>query len=249
MALELVPREPRRARGAVGLADEVLGTRPARVARAVQADEFAHALEVALVVVEFRHLLAGDHAAVAGADRVDEHEVRAVQQRMLVVDQPPRRRRRVALVVQLHAPRSQQAQVQPHRARARAAVERKRDGARFRLGAVEGVGHEEDARPRLVGLGLALLLALLLEDEGAAGHGVGDVPARESHAVAGDDHLVGRWRLLGGLLLLFGVWFRHRDHPLFERGGHRNRRARRARRTAASPSAGRYDGRAAAAPR
>ena len=58
-----LPRQSRRAGGAIAFADQVLRAAPAAVAREVEADELAYRIEVALVLVELIHLLAFGHAA------------------------------------------------------------------------------------------------------------------------------------------------------------------------------------------
>ena len=137
--------KPGGARRAVALADQVLGAAPAAVARQVQADELAHRVEVALVVVELGHLLALGHARMAGADRVDEHQVAVGQQRVFVVDQRVRRRRRIAHLVGRDALRAEDAQVQPDAARPGPAVEAERERARLLVAfALQRVGDEEE---------------------------------------------------------------------------------------------------------
>ena len=192
MLLLQVQRQPRRARGAVALADQVLRAAPAAVAREVEADELAHRVEVALVLVELGHLLALDHPRVAGADRIDEHQVAVGQQRVLVVDQRIGRRRRIAHLVGGHALGSEDPEVQPHAARARAAVEAEGHRPLFRLlHALERVGGEEERGTRLVALALAVLVVVLVvvvaQHHGAAGGRVVERLPADDEAVLGDD--------------------------------------------------------------
>ena len=105
---------PGGAGGAVRFAGDEFGRSPALIARSVEADEFAHAFHIARRVVEFAHFLAIHHAAVARAHRIDEHQVAFIQQRIFVVHQAVGRLGRVALGIQLHPARAEQAQVHPH---------------------------------------------------------------------------------------------------------------------------------------
>src|SRR5262249_34468269 len=92
------------------------------------ADELADGLDVAREVRERLRLVAGDGAREAGADRVDEDEIRDVEQRVVVVDESAWwRHRHARLVRQLDPPRPERPQVEPDRRRARAAVEAEHD--------------------------------------------------------------------------------------------------------------------------
>jgi hypothetical protein len=91
-------RKTRRPDRAVALADQVLGRGIAVVGLEVLVDELAKRPDVALLAVELLVVHARHDTAVAGVDRVDEHEVADVEQRVLVVDELVGRRRQEALV-------------------------------------------------------------------------------------------------------------------------------------------------------
>ena len=93
-------------------------------------------------------LLALDHAAEAGADRVDEHEVGEREPGRLVLLQPRRHLRERAVRGERDALRPDGAEVKVRRRGPRAAVEDERD--RPRLVRVRHVGDGEDLRSRLV---------------------------------------------------------------------------------------------------
>ena len=142
-----VARQRGGAGGAVALADQEGRAAPAGVAGNVEADEVADRGDVGLEPVELLGLLADHGAAVAGRDRIDEHQIADVEERVVVVDQLVGGRQREALVVEPHPLRPEQAEVHPDRRGAGAAVER--EGERPRRGVVdpvEGVGDEEDLR-------------------------------------------------------------------------------------------------------
>ena len=82
--------------GAVAFAGQELGRCPAAMARSVEPDELAHRLHVAIHAVELPRVVPRRGTAVAGGDRVDEDQVRDVQDRVFVVHQLIRRRRRIA---------------------------------------------------------------------------------------------------------------------------------------------------------
>src|SRR5579862_2938423 len=63
--------------GAVALPHEEQRRVPRAVARAIDADRLGHRLNVAVRGVQHVTILLASQAAVAGADRVDEHEVTA----------------------------------------------------------------------------------------------------------------------------------------------------------------------------
>src|ERR1700760_3095740 len=88
VTLEQMPGKPRSTGRAVRLADQILRTGPAPVAGAVQPDKLAHRLYIALVLVVFLDLLSLDHAAVTGANRVDEYQIGSIEQGKLVGYKP-----------------------------------------------------------------------------------------------------------------------------------------------------------------
>ena len=119
--------QPGGARGAVTLADQELGREPAPVAGGVQADEITHRLDVLLEAVPLFGLLALHRAAVPRADRVDEHQVGLVQQRMLIFGQLEGRLGQFPIDLQYHPARTEHAQMHPDRGGPGPAVERERD--------------------------------------------------------------------------------------------------------------------------
>ena len=187
-ALDQIAREPRRARGAVALPHQEQRRGPALVAAQVEPDELAHRLQIALHPPELLAELRLAGAAVARPDRIDEAQVGLVEPGVRVVHQLVGRRGHRAVGAHLDALGAECAQVEPHRGRARAAVEREHHGTRG--GArhpIERVGHEED-----FGLGLALLV---LERQLAGGDRVGERLAGDGDLVVRDHRRLGRVRL------------------------------------------------------
>src|SRR5688500_7637373 len=100
------------------------------MARQVETDELRHRAEVFLEPPETWAELLARGSAVAGADRIDEDQVRDVEERVRIVLEGVGRRRRVAIGHEPHALRSPGAQMQPHGRRARAAIEDEADRTR-----------------------------------------------------------------------------------------------------------------------
>jgi len=65
--------------------------------------------------VEILAVFALRRPAETCAHRVNEHEVRFVEQRIFVVHQMKRRRRQTAVILQENAPRPQHSEMQPDR--------------------------------------------------------------------------------------------------------------------------------------
>jgi len=138
--------EQRGADAAIALAEDVLRGVPAIVLRDVGADEVGDGVGVLVVAPEILVLLLAHRAAVAGADGIDEHEVGGAEDRGRVVAQLVRRRARIRGIARdVDHLRTDEAEVQPHRCRARTAVEDERDRALFRARAVLRVGDREEA--------------------------------------------------------------------------------------------------------
>ncbi len=145
-------RQPRRAEDAVTFAAKIFRREPAVVPRRPEPDEFADGIQVGGVAEKFVGLFVLRRAAETGGHRVNEHQIAAVQDGILVVHQPERRRRQRAVVVHLHAARAERAEVQPHGRRAGTAVETKRDRARGLVGfAGARVGDVKDRRAHRAG--------------------------------------------------------------------------------------------------
>ena len=174
--------------GAVGLPGHILPGAPPAVAVDVLVDEVAEGADVVVVADERRQVGIARGAGVAGAHGVDDHEVRQVQQGVLVVRQTGRQGEGVAVVVHVDAPWPQAAHVQKHAARARPAVEGEGDrpcGGILR--AVQRVGREED----LAGLPAGL------KGHRSGGGRVGQfLPLDASGVLRGDEVVL---RHLGGL--------------------------------------------------
>jgi hypothetical protein len=81
-----------------------------------------------------------------GADGIDVHNVRHVEDRVLVVNQPAGDTDRLALVIEFDALRSEETEMQPDRRRAGAAVECEGNGAVCGVGVVFGVGDIKEDR-------------------------------------------------------------------------------------------------------
>ena len=150
---------------AVALAGDEDGRAPAAVLGEPAAHELAERLEVALVpevllrvgrvvglaaaVLAVALLLGLDHAAEAGSDGIDEHEVGESEPRRLVLDELGRHRRQRAVGREVDALRTDGAHVQVGRRRTRPAVEDERHGPR--AVAVSGdVRDREDLRRGLL---------------------------------------------------------------------------------------------------
>ena len=163
-------RERGRARAAVAFAGQKFRREPALFARDVEPDEVRGGLNVRFDVVERLRLDAGRGAAVAGADRVHEHQVGEFQPGEFVVHELDGIGQRFSVVGRLHALRAERAEVQPHRGGAGAAVEGEGDRPRGFLRIVLHVSGEENLRARLSGGVLRLQVA--------GGSGVAEAPVR-----------------------------------------------------------------------
>ncbi len=156
------------------------------MARGEEADEVAHRFDVLFVAVELFGFLAGRRPAIARAHRVDEDQIRAIQQAELVVDQPVGRWHKLVHIARMHTARPQQAHVHPDRRRARAAVEGESERllARF-VNALAQVGDIEDRRP--------VLAFVVLEHHGPGDGLVGDCLAVDGDGLFGFAGLFGQW--------------------------------------------------------
>ena len=135
----------RRARRAVRLAEQELRRVPAAERRDVAVYELAERANVGIDAEEVARLPGRSDAAEAGVGRVDEDEVGAVEQRVLVLDQVERRVGRRLRVADDHAHRSERPHPQPDRRAARAAVVEERHRPRARIHAVGREGRVEHA--------------------------------------------------------------------------------------------------------
>ena len=182
-------------------------------------------------------VLAGD-AAEARARRVDEDEIAGVEQAVVIVDDVVRRRRRVGVVGGDDASGPERAHVQPHRRRARSAVEQEGDRPLSRARALLEIGGVEHRRSRRRGSSRPGFLVVLVRGRGD-GHvvpvlGVHDQRAGDGgvvHAAAfrADRavglHLVGLEVLAGALHGLLGrlVGCGGEDEGADQRGTQRQR--------------------------
>ena len=141
--------QARRAERAVTLADEELGRVPALVHRQVAQDEAVKGLQVRVHAGEVLGHGLAHGARVAGERRVNEDQVRFVEQRVLVRGQREGRAGCGVGAVRLDAHRGKRPHVQPERGGPGAAVIEEADGAGAGLGAVEGV---RDVKNGAVGL-------------------------------------------------------------------------------------------------
>ena len=143
----LQPVGERRAAGrAVAFAGEVDRRVPALVLAEPGAHHLGQRLDVAVDAEQLvaRLLARGDR--VAGVRRVDEDQVEVLEPGVRVVAHRVGRQRHRAVVVDLHPLRAERAEVQPHRGRARPAVEGEADRAPARLGALERIRRREHRR-------------------------------------------------------------------------------------------------------
>ena len=158
----------------------------------VQTDELADGLDVAVEIPELESQLGLRRPAVAGADRVDEDEVGAIEPRLLVVDQRERRRRHPAVVEHADATGPKRAEVQPDRRGAGTAVEREHQRALRGVGdPVQRVHDVEDRRLRLS--------VVRLDGHAPDGRRVAKGPRADVNFMVSDDRwLFGRGRRLCG---------------------------------------------------
>src|SRR5260370_1709615 len=99
------------ARGAVAFASQEFRRGPALVARGIEPYKIRHGFDVLRDTVKLLRRLAGNSAAVARRNWINEHEVAAVQKRHLVIHDLVRRRTKRAPIPHLHAPRAKQAEM------------------------------------------------------------------------------------------------------------------------------------------
>ncbi len=158
-----ISRKTRRARGAIRLADQKFWREPAVVTRGVQTDKIADQFNVFFEAVPLLRRNALHRSRVARVHRINENEIGLIEDRIFIVLQLIRRLRQIAIVLQQHAARTQHAEMQPHRRRARSAVERKRQRTLRRVAdSVLGVRDEEDLCARLLALRFFLAVGCLL---------------------------------------------------------------------------------------
>ena len=108
-------REARRAEGAVALAVEILGRRPAAVLIEVVANELREEPDVVRRAGEVRYLRARSGARIAGHHRIDLNEVRDVERRHGIVDEVVWRRGLRAVGSHLRMARAHESHVEPDR--------------------------------------------------------------------------------------------------------------------------------------
>ncbi len=187
----------RRPRGAVAFAVEEFGRVPAVVDGDVTLDEIAERTHILVHAPEILVLAGADDTAVAGADRIDENQIRAIEDALVVGHQVIGRRRGRHAVADHHAQRAEGAHVQPDRRRAGPAVVEEGDRSRGHvLLAVAGVGDVKHARHRR-----ALVVA---DQQGAGGGGVTDVLTVDGDAAVGHDRGFFGYLRRGGFLLCRG---------------------------------------------
>jgi hypothetical protein len=181
-----------RAGGAVALAREEAGRVPAPVLGEPNLHEIDDGAGILLHAPVILDLALAHGTAVARAHGIDDHHVREIEGRMLVVHDRERRRAGAPGVGgHHHALRAEEAEMQPHGGGAGPAVEHEGHGALRRILHVLGqIGGREDA-----GAGLAGLVAEI----GLRGHGpVGHLAPAEAAGMAAleaarlGDRLLGR---------------------------------------------------------
>ncbi len=144
---EQMIRQARRAHGAVTFAGDEQRRRPPGVSGKIQPYKLADGLNVALQSAEALQKVGVGGAAVAGSHRIDKHQIRLIQPRLIVVHELVRSGRQASVAVELHSFWSDAPHVQPDRCRARTAVEREHERTFGRVGyAVERVGDIEKIR-------------------------------------------------------------------------------------------------------
>lgn len=190
--LEIVDHA-RRARGAVALAEQILGRAPAVVVVDVPHDEAADRFDVRIDSPEILVLAFANRMAESGADGIDQHQIGLVEDAVNVVDHLVGCRRRRAGVGGDDAARPERSHVQPERRRAGTAVVGESDRppaglAGIASGALD-VGDIADRRRRLV--------LLVAHQQRARGGGVGDRSAADREAVLGGDRRLGSRRRAG----------------------------------------------------
>ncbi len=187
-------RDARPAESAVAFADEILARHQAVILHEPVVDDARQILDVGLGRVEvlLRFVFGDARTAETRAHRIDEHEVGEVEPGPGIVDRRRRVGRAVAFRAELHALRSERAEVEVDRRGARAAVERERHGA---VCTGHRVGDEHDVGDRL---------ALLVEHgQRTDGRVVGNRLAADRRRLT--HGLVGRKRRQLGLVTLAGL--------------------------------------------
>jgi hypothetical protein len=167
--------EAGRARCAVAFAEDELGRVPAIVDGEVALDAPGEGVDVGIGAPERLKLGVADRPGEAGAHGVDEHEVRLVEQAVVVVDDVEGRVVGGFRAVRLHSDWAERSHVQPQgRGAGTAVVE---EGHRTARAALGGVGDIEQAAGRLT--------LVIADGERAGGRGVGDGAAADGRGVPG----------------------------------------------------------------
>lgn len=125
-----IRRKPGHARDAVALAEEILRRAPALLARGEKPHEFADRRDVLVEPEKLLRLLAFRRAAQTGGHRVHEDEIGGVEDGIGIVHHAQHSARREAVGRKVQPPRTEPAEMQPHRRSAGAAIEAEGDRAR-----------------------------------------------------------------------------------------------------------------------
>jgi hypothetical protein len=163
-----IRRKPGHARDAVALAEEILRRAPALLARGEKPHEFADRRDVLVEPEKLLRLLAFRRAAQTGGHRVHEDEIGGVEDGIGIVHHAQHSARREAVGRKVQPPRTEPAEMQPHRRSAGAAVEAEGDRARvprlrrepFAVRSGDRVIHVKDIR---------LCVAVVFQDWDGAG--------------------------------------------------------------------------------
>src|SRR6185369_6409714 len=115
------------ANAAVALPQDELRAGPALEIAEIAHDEVGDGLDVVVDAPEVLAFRLADRARETGADRVDHHQVRAIEEAEFVVDDPERTAGIGAEIFERRAARAEDAHVQPGRSRAGTAVVREHD--------------------------------------------------------------------------------------------------------------------------
>ena len=192
-SLKLVGK-PGRAGRSIALTGDELGRPPSFVPRRPESDELRDRLTVAFEPMEVVVVDPLGGATVTGGDGIDEDEIAPIEQRRLVVDEPPGRRQEITRIPHLDASRPPGAQMQPDRTRPRPPVEteghRPRGGIQtlnFRVLLIREtfVAHEENASHDIA-------VGLLEERQRAGGRAIADRLITLHDLMDGDRVLVGK---------------------------------------------------------
>ena len=163
-----------RPRGTVGLARYIFRGSPPAVAAGIKTDKIADRLNIVLIGEERLFIRSGQRAGIAGTDRVNEDQVRQIQNTVFVRFGADWNSIDLTLLAQGDPFRTEQAHVEPERRASRPAVEGEgHRPVRRALSAVHGIGSEENF----------ILPEIALKGDRTCGRGIVDLLSADLNAV------------------------------------------------------------------